>query len=291
MFRPVLLLAAAVGLLAAACAGGSTATPLRTVAPTVAATAAPLTAAPSAAASTVSISTGGYFVGPNGMTLYTFDKDALGTTNCFDKCLDNWPALTVDGATAITLGAGLTSTDFTTVTRSDDSSLQVAFKQIPLYYFIGDTAPGQTNGEGVGGVWHTATISSTLPPPAPSTAASAAPSASAGAEGIEVETGGDGAYLVGPEGMTLYIFDNDGDGPESTCYEQCADNWPPLLVEEDQGATGGDGVDGAFGVTERTDDTYQVTYNGLPLYYFIGDQAAGDTNGDGVGDVWHLAQP
>lgn len=84
----------------------------------------------------------------NGMTLYTFDKDAVGVTNCYDKCAVNWPPLLAgDGAMA--------EGDFTLVERTDGTKMW-AYKGWPLYLWIEDTAPGQTTGDGVGGVWHTA---------------------------------------------------------------------------------------------------------------------------------------
>jgi predicted lipoprotein with Yx(FWY)xxD motif len=295
-------------LLVAACTAGAGATTAPTLAP---ATPAPATAAPATAAAgaTVSLASGGYFTGPNGMTLYTFDKDTLGTSSCAGDCASNWPALTVTSASGITVGTGLNAADFGTAT-GDGGTLQVAFKQIPLYYFAGDQAVGDTNGDGVGGVWHLATVTSTLPPPAASAGASAAPSgapascgpddpycspstqapASMGAES-QVNTSADGAFLVDAAGMSLYTFDNDTPGV-SSCSDSCAENWPALTAaEEDEPPTVGDGVTGVIAVIERDDGTYQVTYNDLPLYYFAGDAAPGDVNGDGVGDVWHLAAP
>jgi len=99
-----------------------------------------------------------------------------------------------------------------------------------------------------------------------------------------------GSALAGEGGMTLYIFDQDTGG-ESSCYEGCDTNWPPLLVEGGAEPTAGEGVTGDIGVTTRTDGTVQVTYNDSPLYYFAGDSAAGDATGDGVGGVWHIATP
>jgi predicted lipoprotein with Yx(FWY)xxD motif len=91
------------------------------------------------------------------MTLYTFDKDtAAGQSACSGDCLTNWPALTVAAATDITLGTGLDAEDFTTFTRSDNSSMQVSYYGKPLYYFAGDQAAGDTNGDGVLGIWHIA---------------------------------------------------------------------------------------------------------------------------------------
>lgn len=98
-----------------------------------------------------------------------------------------------------------------------------------------------------------------------------------------------GTILVDPDGNTVYLFEADTDG-ESTCYDECEDAWPPLEAEGTPAA--GDGADESLlGTTERTDGTMQVTYGGQPLYYFAADKAAGDTNGQGVGDVWFVVAP
>jgi predicted lipoprotein with Yx(FWY)xxD motif len=98
-----------------------------------------------------------------------------------------------------------------------------------------------------------------------------------------------GDVLVDQDGMTLYVFDND-EGGESACYDDCAANWPPVVVED--AADAGDGADaGLLGTTERTDGTTQVTYNDKPLYYWVGDDAPGDTEGQAVGDVWWAVAP
>ena len=98
-----------------------------------------------------------------------------------------------------------------------------------------------------------------------------------------------GEFLVDAEGMTLYLFTNDSEGT-SNCYDGCAASWPPLLTGGEPEA--GDGVDATLlGTTERTDGTTQVTYNGLPLYFFASDQSTGDTSGQGVGGVWYVVSP
>ncbi|MCW5722925.1 MAG: hypothetical protein KIS86_17475 [Devosia sp.] len=88
--------------------------------------------------------------------------------------------------------------------------------------------------------------------------------------------------LTDAKGMTLYIFDKDTAGT-STCYDQCAEKWPPLLAEDAAKA------DGDFSIVERTDGTRMWAYKSMPLYYWVEDMAPGDTLGDGVGGVWHLA--
>jgi len=89
--------------------------------------------------------------------------------------------------------------------------------------------------------------------------------------------------LTDGTGMTLYTFDKDSDGT-STCYGGCATNWPPYLVAS--------GVEksGDWGMIERKDGSKQWTFKGQPLYTWIGDQKVGDTNGDGVQGVWHIAK-
>src|SRR5258708_22423137 len=99
-----------------------------------------------------------------------------------------------------------------------------------------------------------------------------------------------GAFLVGPNGMTLYIFTFDKPG-ETSCYDKCADSWPPLLVDDATKLTAPTGVDGKLDAIKRTDGKMQVTYNGQALYYWIKDKAVGDTTGDAVGKVWWLARP
>ncbi len=93
---------------------------------------------------------GGALVGPSGMTLYTFDKDAAGSgaSACVGDCAKNWPPL------AAAAGAKPEG-DFSLVKR-DDGSHQWAYKGKPLYYWAKDTKAGDRTGDGVKGVWHLA---------------------------------------------------------------------------------------------------------------------------------------
>jgi len=84
----------------------------------------------------------------NGMTLYIFDKDAPGVTNCYEQCAINWPPLMAD-ASAKADG------EFTLVDRTDGTKMW-AYKGLPLYLWKDDKAPGDITGDGVGGVWHLA---------------------------------------------------------------------------------------------------------------------------------------
>lgn len=91
-----------------------------------------------------------------------------------------------------------------------------------------------------------------------------------------------GAYLVGPNGLALYIKTSDT-ANTSTCTGDCLANWPALTVAAGQTAVAGTGVTGALGTFTRADGAIQVTYNGLPLYYWVADKKAGDTTGQGIG--------
>jgi predicted lipoprotein with Yx(FWY)xxD motif/cytochrome c5 len=101
-----------------------------------------------------------------------------------------------------------------------------------------------------------------------------------------------GQYLTDLKGRSLYLFTRDTKSTP-TCYDQCAQNWPPLLLEKNNKPLGDKGIDAKLlGTAKRNDrSSLQITYNGWPLYYFARDQKPGDTNGQGVGGVWFLVSP
>lgn len=111
------------------------------------------------------------------------------------------------------------------------------------------------------------------------------------AASLATETDDDhGEFLVDGAGMALYLFTMDNGG-ESTCYDACATTWPPLLTDTEDVSAGGAVDASLIGTTERTDGTTQVTYNGWPLYYYVDDDEPGQTEGQGVQDVWYLVTP
>jgi len=99
---------------------------------------------------------------------------------------------------------------------------------------------------------------------------------------------GIGSFLTDTKGMTLYWFKNDSKGV-SACSGECVAKWP-LYYRESVAAKDGLKAED-FGTITREDGQKQTTYKGMPLYYFIGDKAAGDTNGNGVKDVWFVVNP
>jgi predicted lipoprotein with Yx(FWY)xxD motif len=99
-----------------------------------------------------------------------------------------------------------------------------------------------------------------------------------------------GEIVVDGEGMTVYMFDNDTQGADaSVCEGECATNWPAVTTDSENPEV--EGVTGEVGTIEGVDGSTQVTLNGWPLYYFVGDEAAGDTNGQGVNQVWWVLTP
>lgn len=99
---------------------------------------------------------------------------------------------------------------------------------------------------------------------------------------------GVGSYLTDMEGKTLYYFKKDSAG-KSSCEGPCVANWPVYYRET---VAPMDGLDAKnFGSFTRADGKQQTTYKGMPLYYFGGDKAAADTNGQGIKDVWFVVAP
>jgi predicted lipoprotein with Yx(FWY)xxD motif/plastocyanin len=129
---------------------------------------------------------------------------------------------------------------------------------------------------------------SPAPTAQPTSAATAASSPAAGATVKVAQHPGLGAYLTGPDGRALYLFTKDA-RDSSTCTGQCAGNWPALTVSGSAAPTGDAGVSGTLATIARSDGGRQVTYNGVPLYFFAQDAGPGDTKGQGVNGVWFLA--
>ncbi len=97
-----------------------------------------------------------------------------------------------------------------------------------------------------------------------------------------------GAHLTDAKGMTLYVFKKDAPG-KSACAGPCVGKWP--IYYREKVGTSGDLKDADFGTITREDGKKQTTYKGQPLYYFAGDKAPGDANGQGVMEVWSVAAP
>lgn len=93
-------------------------------------------------------SLGKVLVGPDGRTVYRYDPDHGGASTCYDACATAWPPV----AGPVTAGAGVSAARLGSVDRKDGTA-QATYGGWPLYYFAGDTAPGQATGQASGGVW------------------------------------------------------------------------------------------------------------------------------------------
>ncbi len=104
----------------------------------------------SAVLTTSSAALGTYLIAPNGMTLYKFSADRPAFSVCGGQCTTFWPPYTADSSTlAVTHGA---SGVLSTITRAD-GSIQITYKDQPLYFYFRDAKPGDTKGDGVEGTW------------------------------------------------------------------------------------------------------------------------------------------
>ena len=168
-------LALVVALFAAACSSAATATPAASAATAATASTAAVASTPaspaavdtsSAAAgltiaSTPDATVGDYLTGKNGMTLYVLTKDTADKSTCTAACATTWPALTTTSGATITGPSGASGT-FATITRAD-GTIQVTYNHMPLYYYSGDSAAGDANGEGTNNVWFVAPVSGSVP--------------------------------------------------------------------------------------------------------------------------------
>lgn len=218
-------------------------------------------------------------------TLYTFDNDTENASNCNDDCAATWPPFLADEQSKAT-------GDFTIFTRADGFK-QWAYKTKPVYFFKNDTAKGQTNGDGLAGVWHV--ISPTVDKAPPVTSTQFIQKETSLGQSISVS--GNVLVLLRDENgiltptmqdksdFALYIFNVDDINISNCNSDQCIDTWPPLLASSE------DQANGPYSIIDRADGFKQWAINGKPLYFFTPDTDAQTTAGEGVGDVWYVARP
>ena len=215
---------------------------------------------------------GEVLVDAKGFALYMFTKDTPGTSVCYGGCAVAWPPLLTTGTPIAAQGV---KQDLLGTTTRKDGTLQVTYNGLPLYYWYLDGAAGQVKGQNVGKVWYVMNADGSLNKTLVAY--------------VGITKSPIGEALIDPNGMSLYMFTKDSKGT-SVCYDQCATNWPPLLTEAKPQADKGVRAT-LLGTTTRKDGKLQVTYNGLPLYYWFKDKALGDWTGQGVGQVWWALSP
>lgn len=222
---------------------------------------------------------GTYLVADDGMALYVRSGELDGTSACYDDCATQWPpALTGNG---METGGGVDSLLLGATTRNDSSS-QFTYAGLPLYRYSGDAEPGDI--KGLASNWFL--ISPDGSPLGVEAGQFRAGPATSGLN--RAYKYGVGTFLIDAQGFSVYAFSNDE--LESTCYDECARNWPPLLSGDEVQA--GQGLDPELlGSITRDDGTEQLTYAGQPLYRFSADTAGGTVAGQNLSDSWHLLAP
>ena len=230
-----------------------------------------------APAATVVNDHGSLLLAESGLSLYTFDNDSAGTSNCSGTAGDNstcagiWPPiLASEGATA--------SGNFTLIERGEGVN-QWAYNQRPLYTYINDTSQGDVTGDGIGGTWHLA-----RPKPVMTNEVKGLMTYVANQT---VLTANDSSGTLTPirsdkHGFTLYTFDSDPINA-SVCAGACITAWPPLLA--DAGAQ----AEAPLSIVDVADGQKQWAYKGKPLYFWVSDTTPGDTFGDEVNELWQTA--
>lgn len=235
--------------------------------------------------STVTVATvddpvlGTILVDADGKTLYVRLGETASSLLCTGTCLNQWapaaaPASGISAQSLQFTGAGDAGVDFSAVARSDGTQ-QLTYRGQPLYSAAGDVA-GASLANGLDGVWF---------------AANAVPLVRVVRHPVH------GEILVGPNGRTLYYYqDDEGEEAGYQCDEACSENFPPLVVSnrffvEDAGRTQSD-----LNAIDRLADSrrasrVQVSHEGRPLYYWSRDTRPGDVTGDGIAGLWRVARP
>lgn len=203
-----------------------------------------------------------------GFTLYTFDNDTAGVSNCSGTCLTNWPAL-------IAHAGAVATPPYSLVTRGSGEK-QWALNGMPLYFFVGDTQAGQFNGEAVGNNWFVARSA----PVAVNNHSTEGRLFVAHGNIVNASGAADNSRLD----FTLYTFDDDTPGV-TTCFGGCLAVWPALYAPSDAKDFG----DFTVIVRDVNTGVKQWAYKGLPLYFYVGDTAAGDVTGEYTD--WQIARP
>jgi predicted lipoprotein with Yx(FWY)xxD motif len=101
-----------------------------------------------------------------------------------------------------------------------------------------------------------------------------------------------GAMFLGNEAGKAVYINNKDTFDTSSCYDACAQEWPPVLSADGDTSAVSDGVDATkVGTLTRTDGSIQLTYNGWPLYTYASDTQSGDMLGQGMDGTWYLISP
>ncbi len=224
-------------------------------------------------------------VDAGGRTLYAFTRDRNGHSACSPACAKDWTPLpapvkarALGGAKAKLLGR----------VRRSDGSFQLTYGHHPLYLFKLDKRAGQVNGQdrkAFGGRFYALSLSGRL-----IRTATLVPS-------VEISTRklpGLGEVLVDGKGLTLYLFVPDK-RRHVTCVQGCAVAWPPVMLPNGARAVAaGAAKPTLLGSDADPAGGRVVTYDGWPLYTWVGDRKPGQATGQALnvnGGLWYVLAP
>jgi predicted lipoprotein with Yx(FWY)xxD motif len=231
-----------------------------------------------------SSSTGNYLENGSGFTLYMFGKDkpGNGTSACTGACTGVWPPFY---ASTVNVPSGLSSSNFSTITRSDGSK-QTTYNGWPLYYYSPDSSAGAMGGEGAnqyGGLWYAI-------PPTMQQSGGLIIGGPKYSLGVAYKPS-IGIYLTNSSGFSLYYRSTDSpNSGKTTCTtDTCEANWPVFYNATLNLPPGLDSSQ--FSTITPYNSTKIVTYNGYPLYYWAHDAKPGDATGQGIGSFYLVQAP
>jgi predicted lipoprotein with Yx(FWY)xxD motif len=205
-------------------------------------------------------SASGVMTTSSGMTLYTYDLDTAGRSNCNGDCTQYWRPLIANQDAS-------PSRNLTLITREDGQRQWATANGAPLYTYVQDRAPGDVNGNNFHNNWHLVQQSQ------------AAPWGDAPAVMMQTSAG---SVMTTPSGMTLYTYDLDTAG-RSNCNGDCAQYWHPLIARQGANPTRNMTL-----ITREDGQRQWATANGAPLYTYVQDRAPGDVNGNNFHNNWHV---
>lgn len=202
------------------------------------------------------------------------NSESPAVSTCTGPCAAIWPPLLTTGRPMAGPGVdhGLIGE-----LRRPDGTTQVTYSGWPVYLYFADLAPGAPAGETNGqylldnnsdGVWY-----EVAPQGGPNP----------GMATLEADDGllavSSSAFPPSNPDATVYTLSTDTTPGTSTCTGTCARYWPPVLTST---SPLGQGLSGTLGTIQRPDGTFQVTYNGQPLYFFSQDLTSGDAKGASI---------
>jgi predicted lipoprotein with Yx(FWY)xxD motif len=231
-----------------------------------------------------------------GRTLYRFDKDTSRppASTCADACAKAWPPVMAGDGEVQAKGV---DQNLIGKVRRPDGQWQVTLGGWPMYRYAKDASPGDVKGQGVGKTWYAAApdgkkAQAPQPQRQEEDGGQNAGGRWAGWTVIKVKRDAElGMIVTDGKGRVMYRFDKDR-VDKTNCFGDCKKAWPPVPFTTRKKVKV-EGIDrDLVDFIERKDGpACQLTINGWPMYYFAKDQAAGDTEGQGVKNVWWVVSP